>query len=181
MPSEYELCGDFFQEGIMMTHASRVLPVLTLATALLGGCSGRSHSRPAEGIETGAADSAAAARDSIAGASEPHILRVSNVMIGKRIGEGNRVAEPTFQFAPSDTVYVSVSTEGPPESTQLSAKWLSQKGKVIDSTAMTLEPKGSQISEFHVAPAKGWPEGVYLVTIYGNGDSMAAKTFQVKK
>ena len=105
----------------MMTHASRVLPVLTLATALLGGCSGRSHSRPAEGIETGAADSAAAARDSIAGASEPHILRVSNVMIGKRIGEGNRVAEPTFQFAPSDTVYVSVSTEGPPESTQLSA------------------------------------------------------------
>jgi hypothetical protein len=181
MPSEYELCGDFFQEGIMMTHASRVLPVLTLATALLGGCSGRSHSRPAEGIETGAADSAAAARDSIAGASEPHILRVSNVMIGKRIGEGNRVAEPTFQFAPSDTVYVSVSTEGPPESTQLSAKWLSQKGKVIDSTAKTLEPKGSQITEFHVAPAKGWPEGVYLVTIYGNGDSMAAKTFQVKK
>jgi hypothetical protein len=171
----------FFQEGIMMTHASRVLPVLTLATALLGGCSGRSHSRPAEGIETGAADSAAAARDSIAGASEPHILRVSNVMIGKRIGEGNRVAEPTFQFAPSDTVYVSVSTEGPPESTKLSAKWLSQKGKVIDSTAMTLEPKGSQITEFHVAPAKGWPEGVYLVTIYGNGDSMAAKTFQVKK
>jgi len=165
----------------MMTHASRVLPVLTLATALLGGCSGRSHSRPAEGIETGAADSAAAARDSIAGASEPHILKVSNVMIGKRIGEGNRVAEPTFQFAPSDTVYLSVSTEGPPESTQLSAKWLSQKGKVIDSTAMTLEPKGSQITEFHVAPAKGWPEGVYLVTIYGNGDSMAAKTFQVKK
>jgi hypothetical protein len=173
--------ADFFQEGIMMTHASRVLPVLTLATALLGGCSGRSHSRPAEGIETGAADSAAAARDSIAGASEPHILKVSNVMIGKRIGEGNRVAEPTFQFAPSDTVYLSVSTEGPPESTQLSAKWLSQKGKEIDSTAMTLEPKGSQITEFHVAPAKGWPEGVYLVTIYGNGDSMAAKTFQVKK
>jgi hypothetical protein len=102
-------------------------------------------------------------------------------MIGKRLGEGNRVAEPTFQFAPADTVYVSVSTKGPPESSTLAAKWLSQKGKVIDSTSKTLEAKGSQISEFHVAPPKGWPEGVYLVTIYGNGDSMAAKTFQVKK
>lgn len=164
-----------------MTQASRILPVLTLATALLAGCSGRSESRPAEGIETGAADSGAAARESTARASEPHILRVSNVMIGKRIGEGNRVAEPTFQFAPVDTVYVSVSTEGPPESTTLAARWLSQKGKVIDSTSKTLEAKGSQITEFHAAPSKGWAEGVYLVTIYGNGDSMAAKTFQVKK
>jgi hypothetical protein len=164
-----------------MTHASRILPALTLATALLAGCSGRSRSRPAEGIETGAADSGAAARESAARAAEPHVLRVSNVMIGKRIGEGNRVAEPTFRFAPADTVYVSVSTEGPPESTTLAARWLSQKGKVIDSTSKTLEPKGSQITEFHVAPSKGWPEGVYLVTIYGNGDSMAAKTFQVKK
>jgi hypothetical protein len=164
-----------------MAHASRILPVLTLATALLAGCSGRSGSRSTEGIETATADSAAAARDSAVRTSEPHILRVSNVMIGKRIAEGNRVAEPTFQFAPPDTVYVSVSTEGPPESSTLAARWLSQKGKVIDSTSKTLEAKGSQITEFHVAPSKGWTPGVYLVTIYGNGDSMAAKTFQVKK
>lgn len=164
-----------------MNRASRILPALTLATALLAGCSGRSGSRSGEAIETGAADSGAAARESTARAAEPHILRVSNVMIGKRIGEGNRVAEPTFQFAPAETVYVSVSTEGPPESTTLAAKWLSQKGKVIDSTAKTLEPKGSQITEFHAAPPKGWPEGIYLVTIYGNGDSMAAKTFRVRK
>jgi hypothetical protein len=164
-----------------MIHASQIMPALTLGAALLAGCSGGSGSRPAEGIESGAADSAAAARDSAARASEPHILRISSVMIGKRIGEGNRVAEPTFQFAPADTVYVSVATEGPPGSATLAAKWLSQKGKVIDSTAKTLEPRGSQITEFHVAPSKGWAPGVYLVTIYGNGDSMAAKTFQVKK
>ena len=164
-----------------MHRASPILPALTLATALLAGCSGRSGSRPAEGIETGAADSGAAARESTARAADPQFLRVSNVMIGKRLGAGNRVAEPTFQFAPGDTVYLSISTEGPAESTALAAKWLSQKGKLIDSTAKTLEAKGSQITEFHVAPPKGWSEGVYLVTIYANGDSMAAKTFQVKK
>jgi hypothetical protein len=164
-----------------MHRASPILPVLTLATALLAGCSGRSGSRTAEGIESGSADSAAATRDSAARASEPQFLRVSNVMIGKRLGAGNLVAEPTFQFAPTDTVYLSVSTEGPPESGTLAAKWLSQKGKVMDSTSKALEAKGSQTSEFHVAPPKGWPEGVYLVTIYANGDSMAAKTFQVKK
>jgi len=164
-----------------MTDAPRITPALALAAALVIGCSGRSESRAAEGIESGAADTAAAARDSAIRASQPHILRISSVMIGKRIGEGNRVAEPTFQFAPADTVYVSVSTEGPPESSTLAAKWISQKGTMIDSTAKTLDPKGSQISEFHVAPSKGWAPGVYLVTIYGNGDSMAAKTFQVKK
>jgi hypothetical protein len=154
---------------------------MMLAAAIVTGCSGGSGSRSAEGIETGAADSAATARDSVARTSGPQILRVANVMIGKRIGEGNRVAEPTFQFAPTDTVYLSVSTEGPPEGATLAARWLSQKGKVIDSTSKNLEAKGSQITEFHVAPSKGWTPGVYLVTIYGNGDSMAAKTFQVKK
>ena len=51
---------------------------------------------------------AAAARDSAARADSARAeetsksLKVTNVMIGKRIGEGSRVTEPTFQFEPVD-------------------------------------------------------------------------------
>ena len=64
-------------------------------------------------------------------------------MIGKRIGENKLITEPTFQFAPADTVYVSVSTEGMPESAELTAKWRFQTGQTVDSSTQTIRPTGA--------------------------------------
>jgi len=103
-------------------------------------------------------------------------------MIGKRLGPENRIAEPTFQFAPQDTVYVSVGVQGAPAEGNLSARWLAHTGKTLDSTSQPISTDSAAANkEFHLAPAKGWNPGTYLITLYLNGDSVVAKTFAVKK
>ena len=149
------------------------------AAFLSAACQGREGGRSE--IETAAIDSAAAAaRDSAAEVNSKD-LKVEAVMIGRRIGANNMVIEPTFQFAPTDTVYISVATVGSPDSAALSAVWLAQTGKTVDSTVQTINPKGRVNTAFHAAPAKGWAPGTYRVTVYADGDSVEAKMFAVKK
>jgi hypothetical protein len=161
-----------------MDFARMLLPV-TFATVSLVACGGGGGGR---GSESAAVDTAARAADSAAHAATTGALRVGNIMIGKRLGPENRIAEPTFQFAPADTVYVSVGVQGAPSAGQLSARWLAQTGKTLDSTAQPISADSAAGNkEFHFAPAKGWQPGTYLVTLYLNDDSVDAKTFAVKK
>jgi hypothetical protein len=150
-----------------------------LISVLLMNCRG-GPSR-AEQAESAAADSAAAAAASAKAEEESKTLKITHVMIGKRIGEGNRVSEPTFQFAPSETVYVSVGSVGSPDTASLKARWTNQKGEVVDSAAKTIQPKGRENTALLAARPKGWAPGAYRITIYANGDSVDSKTFAVAK
>jgi hypothetical protein len=154
-----------------MTQVARSLAAAALVA--LAGCGGGNNGRDAQGTETGAAAPAdtAVSKD----------LAVAAVMIGKRIGQGNLITEPTFQFAPKDTVYLSVSTTGKPESATLSTKWRFQTGEVLDSSSTTIQPKGEDVTEFHVTRPKDWKVGTYSVTLYADGDSVDSKAFVVKK
>jgi hypothetical protein len=160
-----------------MGHVVRV--GLTVLIASLAGCAGSETSQ--------AGQAAAAARDSAARADSARAeetsktLKVTNVMIGKRIGEGSRVTEPTFQFDPIDTVYVSIGTVGSPDTAAFRARWTNQKGEVVDSSAKTIQPKGRENTELHASRAKGWAPGPYRITIFANGDSVDSKTFAVRK
>lgn len=151
-----------------MQHVARIL----LAAAVVGSvaCGGGGEK---SGTETGAANTAAPV--------VPEKFEVANVMIGKRIGANNLITEPTFQFAPADTVFVSIGTTGKSDGTTLTAIWHFQDGKVMDSTAKTVHPTGPEATEFHLANAKGFKQGTYKVTIYSDGDSADARTFAVKK
>jgi hypothetical protein len=161
----------------MMGYTRILLPV-ALGTLSLAGCKGGSRE---QGAETAMVDSEARAADSAAHAAATGPQRVANVMIGKRLGPQNRIAEPTFQFGPQDTVYVSMGVQGTPAEGRLAARWLAQTGKTIDSTAQPIAAGDSGNKEFHLAQPKGWQPGTYLVTIYLNGDSADAKTFAVRK
>ena len=158
--------------------ARMLLPATLSATMMLSGCGGGNRD---EGTETATADSTARAADSAARAATTGAQRVANVMIGKRLGAENRIAEPTFQFGPEDTVYVSVDVQGAPAEGTLAARWLAQNGKTLDSTAQALTAGEAGHREFHLAQAQGWKPGTYLVTLYLNGDSVEAKTFAVRK
>jgi len=148
------------------------------AVVLAAACQSKPERSPEE---TAAIDSAnAATRDSAAEANAKE-LKVEAIMIGRRIGANNLITEPTFQFAPADTVFVSVATVGSPDSTAFTAVVINQKGKVVDSTTQTIQPKGHATTAFHAAPAKGWAPGTYRLTLYANGDSVEAKMFAVKK
>ncbi|HUF35250.1 MAG TPA: hypothetical protein VMN37_04825 [Gemmatimonadales bacterium] len=155
-----------------MRHVAGVL----LGAVVVAGaaCGGREEEHTA-GSETGAAAESVAAP-----APESRELEVAGVMIGKRIGENNLITEPTFQFQPLDTVYVSIATTGVPDSASLAALWHFQTGRVVDSSARTIRPEGPENTEFHVFRPKGWPVGTYKVTIYADGDSVDARTFAVR-
>jgi hypothetical protein len=157
-----------------MTHVARACAAAVLVAAI--ACKGRDAAPAGAGTETASTDTAASTAAPVS-----KELKVSGVMIGKHIGNNKLITEPTFQFAPKDTIYVSISTEGQPESVELTAKWRFQTGQVVDSSSQTVKPSGSENTEFHVSNPKGWPVGTYNVTIYADGDSVDSKNFAVKK
>jgi hypothetical protein len=147
--------------------------------ATMAGCTG-GESETDQAAAAAARDSAAKA-DSARAEETAKELKITNVMIGKRIGEGGRVTEPTFQFEPADTVYVSIGTVGSPDSAAFQVRFTNQKGQVVDSSRKTVQPKGRENTELHAFKAKGWAPGAYRITIYADGDSVDAKTFAVRK
>jgi hypothetical protein len=155
---------------------ARMLPAALAAVSLVACGGGKGQD-----AETATVDSAARAADSAAKAAASGKLRVANVMIGKRLGSENRIAEPTFQFGPEDTVFISMAVQGAPADGDLAARWLAQNGKVLDSTSQKVHAGEAGNKEFHLAQDKGWKPGTYLITLYLNGDSADSKTFAVRK
>ena len=100
-------------------------------------------------------------------------------MIGKRIGAGNRVIEPTFEFAPQDTVHLSVSTEGSSGAESLTAAWRSQTG-IIQQSSLPVAPAGENTA-FALSQPKGFKAGTYKVVLFLGEDSVDTKVFVVKK
>jgi hypothetical protein len=141
-------------------------PLLVL-TALVACGGSKRDTAP----HTGMADSAA---------TKPAELTVSNVMIGKRIGAGNHVTEPTFQFAPADTVYVSVGTSGSTGADHLTAAWRSQTGEVLQQSSEPIPPTGKNAA-FQLSQPKGLKVGTYKVVVFLGNDSADTKVFVVKK
>lgn len=150
-----------------MAHLLLASTPLVILTALVA-CGG---SKGDAGTQTSMADTAAA---------KPAELKVSNVMIGKRIGTGNHVTEPTFQFAPADTVYLSVGTTGSTGADHLTAAWRSQTGEVVQQSSEPI-PAAGQNAAFQWSQPKGMKPGTYKVVVFLGNDSADTKVFVVKK
>jgi len=145
---------------------------LAVVAALAGACGHSDGSDSA--TRTGMADSAKDA------AAKPAELKVSNVMIGRRVGAGNHVTEPTFQFAPQDTFYVSVGTSGSTGADHLTAAWRSQTGEVVQQSSEPI-PAAGQNAAFQLSQPKGLKPGTYKVIVFLGDDSVETKVFVVKK
>ncbi|MDX1661821.1 MAG: hypothetical protein R3326_08530 [Gemmatimonadota bacterium] len=137
---------------------------LALATAV-GACGGDEA-----GEETGAEETPAAEQE----------VEVTGVTLGSSVGADNRVTQETGTFAPSDTIYTSVETEGVAESAELTARWTYEDGQTIDETSRTIAPNGPEVTEFHVATPDGWPTGEYQVTILLDGEEAETASFTVE-
>jgi hypothetical protein len=158
-----------------MAHVRRAGTQLVAIAMLAGACSRSEESRSA-GAETGVTDSAALA----ASASGSGKLRVSNVMIGRQVGRGNLITQPTFEFAPQDTIHVSVATEGSGGAGTLTAAWRSQSGEILQQTSEPVRHAGENIV-FHLSQPKGLKSGTYKVIVFLDADSVETKVFRVGK
>jgi hypothetical protein len=103
-------------------------------------------------------------------------LDVTDVALGRSIGSDNRVVEEIGDFAPRDTIYATVETEGTGSGT-LAARWTFEDGQVVDEESRSVS--GAQVSEFHLSHPDGWPAGHYEVIISLDGQEVERSGFDV--
>jgi hypothetical protein len=144
------------QEEKSMGHHPRILTALLLATALGAACS---RTAPPPAAETA--------------------VRVTDVDLGRSLGADKRIADKTDSFKPTDTIYVSVATDGSAPSATLKARWTYAEGQLVQESSQTIAPTGPAVTEFHVAKPDGWPKGTYKVEVLLNGNSVETESFKV--
>jgi hypothetical protein len=110
-------------------------------------------------------------------------LRVTDVELGNAIGPDRRITDEreTDDFAPNETIYAVVETEGAASGSTLTARWTFQDGQVVDESTQTISPNGPAVTEFHISKPDGFPVGNYQVEILLNGRSVERKDFEVKQ
>lgn len=108
-------------------------------------------------------------------------FRVSRIDLGNAVDGEKRVAAPSTVFAPGDTIYASVVTEGEAPSVTLVARWTFEDGQLVSEDSQTIAPSGPAATEFHIAKPDGWPTGRYQVEVVADGQPAGARTFEVRE
>lgn len=151
-----------------MSHRTLV-PSIALALGLaLGACGG------------GDAEESAAPADTTP-VVEAAPVSVTGVTMGRAIGPDGRVTDATTTFAPGDTIYASVETEGTADAATLTALWSYEDGQVVNESNRTIAPDGPANTEFHVSKPDGWPAGGYEVVISLDGAEAGRASFEVQE
>ena len=113
-------------------------------------------------------------------AAAPEPARVSAIDLGSAIGADQRVTAPAAAFAPGDTIYASIATEGSSPSLTLTARWTYEDGQLVSESSETIAPTGPATTEFHIAKPDGFPAGRYRLEISANGAVAGARDFEVR-
>jgi len=108
-------------------------------------------------------------------------INVAGISLGRAIVADKTVADPTDSFRPTDTIYVSVRTEGGASSARLSARWTYEDGQLVGDSTQTIAASGPAVTEFHVSKPDGWPAGRYKVEVSLDGAPAGHKDFSVKQ
>lgn len=150
-----------------MTRIRGIAPAVVTAIALaLAACGGGETEEPA-GADTTAQ-------------MEEAPVEVTGVTLGSAVGADKRVTERTSTFAPTDTIYAAVETEGAASDATLVARWTYEDGQTVDETSRSIAPDGPAVTEFHVSKPDGWPTGGYEVVILLDGEEAERASFTVE-
>jgi hypothetical protein len=108
-------------------------------------------------------------------------LRVTDLELGRALDVDKRISDKTDSFKPTDTIYVSVETDGTSPGARLAAHWTYKDGQVVKHDEVSIAPTGKASTEFHIAKPGGWPVGDYKVEVMLDGAPMDSKSFKVSK
>lgn len=118
---------------------------------------------------------AAAVWTAACGPSGP--LKVTAVQLGRSLNTDHSVGAHTTRFAPEDTIYVAVLTDGPGKAT-IVARWL-YAGRLVSEDPKDVSYTREAATEFHIQNSAGFPKGDYEVEILVNGERWGARPFKV--
>ena len=110
---------------------------------------------------------------------------VSGVDLGNAVGADMRVTAPMTSFAPTDTIYVAVSTatSDPAASVpgKLGAKWTHvDSSQTVHEETKDITFAGDGVTDFQISKPDGWPVGKYLVEVALDGNVVQTREFTVK-
>jgi hypothetical protein len=106
---------------------------------------------------------------------------VDNIEIGKAVDANKKITNETDDFAPTDTIYASIKTDGAAANSNVVARWTyGESGQLVKEDRYTVPAGGVAWTEFHISKPGGFPKGQYTVSFLINGDDKGKKTFQVK-
>jgi adenine-specific DNA methylase len=126
------------------------------------------------------APTAAACKKAADGPGAASAVRVTDLEIGRSLAADKAIADQTSEFRPTDTIYLSVVTDGSASQATLAARWTYQDGQVVKELSENIAPTGRSRTEFHIAKPDGWPVGKYSVAVSLNGAAAGTKDFEVK-
>jgi hypothetical protein len=106
-------------------------------------------------------------------------VRVASVALGSALDPSKRVVAPRSSFAPTDTIYASVDTQGWNSPVTLTARWTYEDGQLVNESSQQAQA-GPGTTEFHISKPSGWPAGSYQVEILADGSSAATQRFEVR-
>jgi hypothetical protein len=110
----------------------------------------------------------------------PAQLRVDDITLGSSLASDKTVAMATYEFTPTDTIYLSVRTSGASSNSTLGATWTYQDGQVVSEQAQPVSTSGPAVTEFHIQKPDGWPTGMYKVQVFLDGMEAGSKELVVK-
>jgi hypothetical protein len=108
----------------------------------------------------------------------PAPATVTSVELGNAVDDQNRVATPASEFAPADTIYASVGTDGE-SAAKLGARWSFGEGQLVNSSEADVVA-GPQVIAFDIRNPGGWPAGTYRLEISLDGTTVETREFSVK-
>jgi hypothetical protein len=115
-------------------------------------------------------------------ATASQAVRITDVGLGRSIDTQGRIAAgaDTDNFARTDTIYVSVNTDGSAAGSRLTARWTFEDGQVVDESSQTISATGPAITEFHISNPGGFPAGRYAVEIQLDGRTVEREEFTIR-
>jgi hypothetical protein len=164
----------------MMLKRTSIAIAIAISLASVLALSACNKNTPQEATPSASAESAPAAPVSAGAAATPAApVTLVSVDLGSAVGPDQKVTTATTTFAPKDTIYASVATDGTGNAT-LDAKWTYQDGQTVKDDSKTIAPTGPATTAFSISKPDGWPVGDYKVEVSLNGTPVAAKDFSVK-
>lgn len=105
---------------------------------------------------------------------------VDDLELGRSVDANKRVTDGVDDFAPTDTIYLSVKTDGAAANSEVKVRWTFKDGQLVKEDKRTIPAGGDAWTEFHISKPGGFPKGDYKVVAYVNGAEKGSKTFEVK-
>lgn len=112
-------------------------------------------------------------------ATKPENVAITGVHTGLGIGQHNHVARETSLYAPTDTIVVSVYSDGSAKTASISVRWMASSGNVLAEDTKAVTYNGSLATPFSFSAAQGLPAGRYKAEVRLNDWLAQTATFEV--